>query len=68
MFIDSLLGVIIQVKRPLNQSTPQHAYVATTKLTIADRERIRDYLAKPTHERRVEDLIPDEDDDQDVST
>lgn len=42
--------------------------MVTTNLTMDDRERIRDYLAKPTHERRVEDLVPDEDDDQDVST
>ena len=30
-------------------------------LTADDRDRIENYLSKPAHERRIEDLVPDDD-------
>ena len=32
--------------------------MGTSWLTTDDRERIEEYLAKPAHERRIEDLVP----------
>lgn len=34
--------------------------MGTRWLTTDDRERIEGYLAKPAHERRVDDLVPGE--------
>lgn len=41
--------------------------MASTWLTTGDRERIEKYLAKPTHERRIEDLVPGDDERSDGS-
>ena len=34
--------------------------MGTRGLTTDDRERIEEYLAKPAHERRIDDLVPGE--------
>lgn len=39
--------------------------MGTKWLTADDRERIEDYLAKPAHERRIEDLVPGEEEPAD---